>query len=642
MRQRILYLLLASVILIPTSLPAFGIEIATTWDPTKVSWPICDNINPNNSPANCFLSAGTLPPKNDQSAGCAYGTQNFNESDILPANSIKTKNELINLSNKRGYCDAYFKWPPESFAFSDSGVSYLFVNSNNNQQDQHLCTGEDDPTCAASKWPNYKLFAELNFWSCEKPTDLGCVLKFEVIGADGLAHDATFSKYLPDTPKVQGKSWEVPDSTGTKKTLSYPTGGGYPIFEYKDPASGQSRKYLVLGSVERTYDSRNGYWTNPNAVFTLQIFQINVINGQGGAKPVAKELKQNLGGQSRIGVTTQPGTQGFEGSISPGIDGCTDPIAKDLNTCATIIPISPDRIRISLNTPDDASLFLQGRVDYPIAYTKAIAGGHTVVIEAGPGSDYMVAGNIAKAKMGQDLVNAIKANSNGPNNDQLSRAPTDFPSSVLNDSKIFTAFLPYAGNRSSLTETSWILSSSPRINQYLGSCINESAGQILGLVSTNATLYSDNPPSFDKSSQTISYSVDAPHFNSDGTTPAVGKYFLNMNAKFMQCLLGVAKVPSVASLAVTYENSGTPSVSTVTVKQDSDWLRMAVDNFHFSSPKLQIKFADTAQNSSPTATKPTPAPAGNNKVITITCIKGKMIKKIVGSNPICPSGYKKK
>jgi hypothetical protein len=34
--------------------------------------------------------------------------------------------------------------------------------------------------------------------------------------------------------------------------------------------------------------------------------------------------------------------------------------------------------------------------------------------------------------------------------------------------------------------------------------------------------------------------------------------------------------------------------------------------------------------------------AAAKKKITITCIKGKSIKKVTGINPVCPKGYKRK
>jgi hypothetical protein len=46
---------------------------------------------------------------------------------------------------------------------------------------------------------------------------------------------------------------------------------------------------------------------------------------------------------------------------------------------------------------------------------------------------------------------------------------------------------------------------------------------------------------------------------------------------------------------------------------------------------------------------PTPEPTPTAAVVkkpqlkkTITCVKGKTLKKVTGANPKCPSGYKKK
>lgn len=37
-----------------------------------------------------------------------------------------------------------------------------------------------------------------------------------------------------------------------------------------------------------------------------------------------------------------------------------------------------------------------------------------------------------------------------------------------------------------------------------------------------------------------------------------------------------------------------------------------------------------------------PAPLVSSKTLTITCVKGKLTKKVIGANPSCPTGYKKK
>jgi hypothetical protein len=54
-----------------------------------------------------------------------------------------------------------------------------------------------------------------------------------------------------------------------------------------------------------------------------------------------------------------------------------------------------------------------------------------------------------------------------------------------------------------------------------------------------------------------------------------------------------------------------------------------------------------AQTPTPTATveqsaTPVPKPSTTKKSLTITCIKSKTIKKVTGTNPKCPAGYKKK
>jgi hypothetical protein len=44
----------------------------------------------------------------------------------------------------------------------------------------------------------------------------------------------------------------------------------------------------------------------------------------------------------------------------------------------------------------------------------------------------------------------------------------------------------------------------------------------------------------------------------------------------------------------------------------------------------------------PTVIAPLPTQAAANKKITITCLKGKTVKKVTAVNPKCPKGYKKK
>jgi hypothetical protein len=73
-------------------------------------------------------------------------------------------------------------------------------------------------------------------------------------------------------------------------------------------------------------------------------------------------------------------------------------------------------------------------------------------------------------------------------------------------------------------------------------------------------------------------------------------------------------------------------VATTVVNERDGWLYMSAKGFTFSSPTIKIKLSQGAVI----------VPAPMVKKSTITCVKGKLIKKVTATNPKCPSGYKKK
>jgi hypothetical protein len=90
--------------------------------------------------------------------------------------------------------------------------------------------------------------------------------------------------------------------------------------------------------------------------------------------------------------------------------------------------------------------------------------------------------------------------------------------------------------------------------------------------------------------------------------------------------------PAIASqyakVEITYQN-GTSKVATVTSRYDAknDWINLRAYGFTYSTPQLAVSFK-----------KPVVAPIKK----TITCIKGKTVKKVTAVAPKCPSGYKKR
>jgi hypothetical protein len=98
------------------------------------------------------------------------------------------------------------------------------------------------------------------------------------------------------------------------------------------------------------------------------------------------------------------------------------------------------------------------------------------------------------------------------------------------------------------------------------------------------------------------------------------------------------------------------SVATTVVSERNGWLYLSANGFTFSSPVIQVKLTQEAPAPTPTPTPiatQAPAPVESAapaptlkpvmaKKIAITCVKGKLVKKVSAVNPKCPAGYKKK
>jgi hypothetical protein len=154
-------------------------------------------------------------------------------------------------------------------------------------------------------------------------------------------------------------------------------------------------------------------------------------------------------------------------------------------------------------------------------------------------------------------------------------------------------------------------------------CLSEK-GRVLGIVTTNATAYDGVAPKFSKGQ--LTYKVAGMHYQPDGKTLTEGTYDLVMRSDVARCLYGFTKAPISATISVVGDG-GESKVATTTVSEKDGWLKMSAYGFSFSSPTISVKLSQASA-----ATKKT----------TITCVKGKLTKKVTAVNATCPAGYKKK
>ena len=220
------------------------------------------------------------------------------------------------------------------------------------------------------------------------------------------------------------------------------------------------------------------------------------------------------------------------------------------------------------------------------------------------------------------------------------------------------AWVDSSGNKATFAPTIWSFHTITSGNSFTNCQKDDS--QLSGIVTTNATMYVGEPPTFNNSTKSLEYKVAAPHFNPKGEV-FKGIYNLVMRSEFARCIYGFTSAPISAKITIV-STEGESQVATTSLTESGGWIYLKAAGFTFSSPTIAVQLtqdvpvvkpapvvsATPEPTPSPVEVTPTstPTPQVTNvakpKTTTITCIKGKTTKKVTAVNPKCPSGYKKK
>jgi hypothetical protein len=172
-----------------------------------------------------------------------------------------------------------------------------------------------------------------------------------------------------------------------------------------------------------------------------------------------------------------------------------------------------------------------------------------------------------------------------------------------------------------------------------GACFADTS-QLLGLVTTNAPIYESGPPKLVDAF--LTYKVAGAHHKADGSL-FKGTYDFAVRSSVARCLYGFTGAPISASVSITAGDGTVNNVATEVVGERNGWMTLSAKGFTFSSPVIRIKLSQKRVEPSP---QPSATPKAivkkSAKVISITCVQGKLTKKISGTKPTCPKGYKKK
>ena len=485
-----------------------------------------------------------------------------------------------------------------------------------------LCTSIEAKDCTTPDI-NALIFTAI-FTKCLNDADTDCIDSFSIKNEDGSVIPATFQRNWVPAPVYRGD-----------KSKFLPTGYGPSSWTLTN-SKGVVETYALSVGVTGNLPLLNKANKTNFETFFAAIQPIREVAGGEFIGPVANVTRRGNG-------------------FSPGHNtvyiekGCQ--IAEN-GRCGYRLPHDLEKtvlLKVRLSQPVQG--WLHGRMkDANIVMTTAADNSQVVEISAKPLSIPSVYGWVKWSDLPQKVKELYPVGAGG-----TSRGYEDFTTTDLNSRTLLTKsmvagdlaisemnlWLPLLNDKAAAMRTFWVAQTIrgelPFDSQ---NCVRGKG--FTGVIGTNAVVYSDGPPKFDKAEQSLNYTVGASHLDSKGEL-FKGYYQLNLRSDVARCLYGFGSAPIQAKIEVS-SSDGTPSVATTIINESDGWLKMTAAGFTFSTPQIKVKLSQD-QTAPQASASPTPAASTKSAVVkksSITCVKGKTTKKVTSINPKCPTGYKKK
>ena len=160
-------------------------------------------------------------------------------------------------------------------------------------------------------------------------------------------------------------------------------------------------------------------------------------------------------------------------------------------------------------------------------------------------------------------------------------------------------------------------------------------------------------PSWNNDEKVIQLQVAAMATKADGARNQ-GTFEVAVPIKIAQCLWGIDLSKSVtAVISASYPELGITEVITTASRVENGTYFLSANGFHYSSPTIKVKVVQN--NTTPVSESQgqsaldseskapvTASATSTKKKLAITCVKGKITKKVTAVKPKCPAGFKKK
>jgi hypothetical protein len=496
---------------------------------------------------------------------------------------------------------------------------------------QLWCSGWDDPTCKVYD----NLFTDLILSPCANDVDRACLESVEAKNSVGILEKLTLYGEA-SSQKIAAYKFK----SGANVT-DLPAGGGLSVWKSSEKNSDGTEKYYAVHILLRyiATSKKSGLVAEDQIVlsdFKGQVYPVTLKPG-GICKEFAIGTQcvnsANFSGSENLAVTLR-----MNKSLTGWIFG------RMQNADFSVAPLddSYNKIRIGGDVtlvPELKALVVKSEISKDSKLEKYL-------------KDFFTVGPVGLSVPNPGLGSWNDGNIGGRQSTTYegflaAQTTTRLFSNNFEKFALFAAFedqlkpfSPPASNngRNILRETNSIFWNFGA-NSYIGNnTCSADKSKLHGMVVTNAPIFENGPPEFKDGS--LNYRVAGIHNNIDGSE-FKGRYTYIVRSDTARCYYGFSNAPIEARVEVV-SASAANQIATVLVSEKDGFLKLQADNFTFSSPTIKVKFSQTNETKPATAAVVTPVEAPAKKILSITCIKGKVTKKISGVSPKCPSGYKKK
>jgi hypothetical protein len=432
--------------------------------------------------------------------------------------------------------------------------------------------------------------------------------------------------------------------------LNLPTGGAPTIWEIPGATHGGSGSSYILQAFTSSDLQKSANLKVSNEKFTMNRMTVNVspitmINGR-----YVRQLAQDS-------TQSSPGTAG--GVRHDSIDEWRYCAMIDDGTCAKRQPFAEGfKFGVKIRLQQKLSGWLHGRIYNPnVNISTNVSQEQIIEVSASPVMVPVVGEWYRWENLTADIQRYIldgKVQGGQGWHDTKSLATGNFQeiisTSGQNSMDTLALWLPQIKDKANATQSTWTFSTLSRWELNDANACIKDADDLVGFVTTNAAAYSAGPPAFNREVQSLDYKVIAPHLTAKGEV-FKGTYDLKIRASIARCIYGFNESPIQGSISIIADD-GSMQIATQTVNEVNGWLSLSANGFTYSSPTISAKLTQKAPE--PVVVAPTPTPTASPSPVatatptpapkkrTVTCIKGKSIKKVTALSPKCPAGFKKK